>query len=164
MAVDLAQLVRGTLSYGLREPALDDIRFERILRGFAEHYDIVGNSHSRFSFERGEGYMKSRALDLFSLVDAGSVERVRDPGDNPIMGEGNVVPFLPRYGWLRLTLSMRATFILWSVIILAGWLLIGGGWLYWLVALVAGWTTAIVIVQRSLKRMLRHWLSRESWN
>ncbi len=160
MAVDLGQLARGMLSYSVREPALDDIRFERIRAGFGQHYLIAAQSSNRFSFERTEGYPRVGRLDAFGLVDGGVVERIGQERE----AEGNVITFAPRYGWLRYTLNLRTTFMIWAILFLFSAFATGGDWLAWLAGLIAIWTVTILLVQASLKRKIRHWLARESWN
>jgi hypothetical protein len=153
MAIDLGSLVRGQLVYSVREPALDDIRFERILRGFADHYEVTSHSLARFDFERGEGYVRAGRFDAFGLVDGGTVERLRDTSESNLPALGNVIQFAPRFG-----------FAIWLILFVAGCVIIGGDWLAWIVALVAVWTATIILVQLSLKSKLRRWLARESWN
>jgi hypothetical protein len=164
MAIDLASLVRGQLVYSVREAALDDVRFERILRGFADHYEVTSQSLARFDFERGEGYVRAGRFDAFGLVDGGTVERLRDTSDSNLPALGNVIQFAPRFGWLRFSLNLRVTFAIWLILFVAGCVIIGGDWLAWIVALVAVWTATIILVQLSLKSKLRRWLARESWN
>ncbi len=164
MAIDLASLVRGQLVYSVREAALDDVRFERILRGFADHYEVTSHSLSRFDFERGEGYLRAGRFDAFGLVDGGIVERLRDASDANPPALGNVIQFAPRFGWLRFSLNLRVTFAIWTILFIAGFVIVGGDWLAWLVALVGVVTVTIILVQLSLKSKLRRWLARESWN
>jgi hypothetical protein len=164
MAIDLASLARGQLVYSVREAALDDVRFERILRGFADHYLITNHSLARFEFERGEGYLRAGRFDAFGLVDGGSVERLRDTSDSNPPALGNVIQFAPRFGWLRLTLNLRVTFAVWLILFVTGLVIVGGDWLAWLVGLVGVWTITIILVQLSLKAKIRRWLARESWN
>jgi hypothetical protein len=165
MAINLGDLARGTLSYGVREPALDDIRFDRIRSGFSTHYIVHPGTSSRFSFERGEGYPRVGKFDAFTLVDSGSVERVRD-GEPVVEVEenGNVIPFGPRFGWLRFSLNIRSILFVWALLVFFTAMAVGGDWLFWLVALIALWTGTIVAVQRSLKAKVRGWLERGSWN
>jgi hypothetical protein len=164
MAVDLRDLARGVLTYATREPALDDVRFDRIRSGFEAHYIVQERGPTRFSFERGEGYPSVGRSDAFSLVDSGTVERVR--GDSAVEAEmdGNVIPFGPRYGWLRYSLNIRSILIVWALLFLFSALASGGDWLWWLVGVIAVWTITIVSVQRSLKAKVREWLARGSWN
>ncbi len=160
MAVDLSQLARGLLVYTVREPALDDVRFERIVNGFGGHYLIAARSPNRFTFERTEGYPSVGRFDAFGWVDGGSVERIGQER----AADGNVISFAPRYGWLRLSLNLRTTFMIWLLLFLFAAFAAGGDWLAWLVALVAIWTVTILLVQASLRTKIRRWLARESWN
>ncbi len=164
MAVNLKDLSRGILTYAVKEPALDDIRFDRIRSGFATHYLLDENSPSRFRFERGEGYPRVGKFDAFALVDGGSIMRFRDGEAEPSYEGDNVIAFAPRYGWLMLSLNIRSTLILWALLLLFLWFAFGGDWLAWLVGLIAGWTFAIVAVQRSVRSKIREWLARGSWN
>ena len=164
MAVNLSDLSKGILTYAVKEPALDDVRFDRIRTGFALHYLVDENSPNRFRFERGEGYPRVGRFDAFALIDSGSIMRVRDGGDVPAHDGDNVIAFTPRYGWLMLSLNIRSTLILWALMLLFLWFAFGGDWLGWLVALIAGWTGAIVAVQRSVRSKTREWLARGSWN
>jgi hypothetical protein len=165
MAINLGDLVRGTLSYSIREPALDDIRFDRIRSGFSVHYIVHAGTPSRFSFERGEGYPRVGKFDAFALVDSGSVERVRD-GEPVVEVEdnGNVIPFGPRFGWLRFSLNIRSILFVWALLVVFTALAVGGDWLFWLVGLIFIWTGTIIAVQRSLKAKVREWLAKGSWN
>jgi hypothetical protein len=160
MAVDLGQLVRGMLTYTVREPALDDVRFERIMNGFGQHYLISSRSPNRFSFERTEGYLRVGRFDAFGLVDGGKVERI---GQEQKV-EGNVVTFAPRFGWLRYSLNLRTTFMIWAILFLFSAFAVGGDWLAWLAGVIAVWTVTILLVQVSLRSKVRRWLARESWN
>jgi hypothetical protein len=160
MAVDMGQLARGMLCYAVREPALDDVRFDRIIAGFSDHYAVSRQSSNRFSFERTEGYLSVGRFDAFGLVDGGTVERVGEERE----ADGNVITFAPRYGWLRLTLNLRTTFMMTVLIFIFAGIAKGGDWLWWLVGLIASLTVTISIVQASLRRKLRRWLARESWN
>jgi hypothetical protein len=162
MAIDLGDLVRGTLTYAVREPALDDVRFERVRRGFGDHFLLSEASPNRFHFERGEGYLKVGRFDAFGWVDSGTVERLRV--EREAFEESNVVAFAPLYGWLRFSLNLRVTFLVWAFVLLFAWMAIGGDWMAWLVGVIAIWIATVVMVQWSLKRKLRHWLARESWN
>lgn len=164
MALDMAKLARGVLAWDVREQALDDVRFERVRNGFAEHYVILTQGQTGFNFERGEGYLKAGRFDAFALVDAGRVERIREARDLDPDLPGNVVAFTPRYGWLHYELVVRTTLIVWAALILCGWIALGGNGLLWIGALLLVWTMIIVMVQLSMKRKLRQWLARESWH
>jgi hypothetical protein len=164
MAVNLKDLSKGILSYAIKEPALDDVRFDRIRTGFAGHYLVDENSSSRFRFERGEGYPRVGRFDAFALIDSGSIMRVKDGGADPAFEGDNVIAFAPRYGWIMLSLNIRSTLILWALLLLFLWFAFGGDWLAWLVALIAGWTGAIIAVQRSVRAKMREWLAPRRWN
>ncbi len=160
MAVDLGQLARGMLCYAVAEPALDDVRFDRIERGFGEHYAVARLSANRFTFERTEGYLSAGRWDAFGLVDSGTVERVGHVRE----AEGNVISFAPRHGWLRFSLNLRTTFVMWAMLCLFAAIASNGDWLLWLAGFVAVEVVTIFLVQWSLRRKLRTWLARESWN
>ncbi len=160
MAVDMGQLARGMLCYNVHEPALDDVRFERIINGFEEHYAVSRLSSNRFSFERTEGYLRAGRFDAFGLVDGGSVERVGEAWES----DGNVISFAPRNSWLRFTLNLRATFMIWLLLFLFAAFARGGDWLLWLAAFIAVEALTVLLVQWSLKQKLRTWLARTSWN
>ena len=162
MAVDLKDLGRGVLTYVTREPALDDIRFDRIRAGFESHYLVQHGGTDRFTFERGEGYPRVGRFDAFSLIDSGSVERVRDGSAVEAEQGGNVIPFGPRFGWLRYSLNIRSILIVWAMLFLFSALAFWGQWLWWLVGIIAVWTATIIAVQRSLKGKVREWLARGS--
>lgn len=161
MAVDLGELVRGRLNYAVREAALDDVRFDRIRAGFAAHYLVHDLGANRFSFERGEGYLRAGRFDAFGLVDSGTVERVREGAP---VSDGNVIAFAPLNGWLRYTLDIRTTLIVWAFVVFFVAFGMGADWLLSLATLVAIWVVTIVLVQASLRKKVRIWLARESWN
>jgi hypothetical protein len=161
MAVDVNELVRGRLSYAVREAALDDVRFERVRNGFAAHYLVHDLGANRFSFERGEGYLRAGRFDAFGLVDGGQVERVREAAP---LSEGNVIAFAPIHGWLRYSLDIRTTLIVWAFVVFFVAFGFGADWLLSLAALVAIWVATIVLVQASLRKKVQAWLARESWN
>ncbi len=55
MPLDLPRLFIGTLIYNEPMAALDDLRFERILRGFAGHYLVHPLSQTQFALNGGRG-------------------------------------------------------------------------------------------------------------
>lgn len=73
MQLDPSQLFVGRLVYVEPVAALDDIRFERIIRGFAQHYEVTTHDAASFSFERGEGYLEISKGDAFGYVDRGTI-------------------------------------------------------------------------------------------
>lgn len=164
MAIDLGQLFAGRLVYDAPVAALDDVRFERIIRGFERHYLVTNHNATQFSFERGEGYINIGRFDAFGFVDHGSVERLRQ-APTAIDGAGSNVILMPSgYVGLRFVLHIRVILALWAVGLLAGWIFIRGDWMLWLIGFVAIVTATIVLIQRSLRAKLNAWLARESWN
>jgi hypothetical protein len=164
MAIDLGQLFAGRLVYDAPVAALDDVRFERIVRGFGQHYEVTSQSASKFYFERGEGYINIGRFDAFGFVDHGSVERLRElPPEIEGVG-GNVILMPKRYAGLRFMLHIRVIMTLWAFVMLSGWIFIRGDWMWWLIGFIAVVTGTIVLIQRSLRRKLADWLARESWN
>jgi hypothetical protein len=164
MAIDLGQLFLGRLVYEEASAALDDVRFERIIRGFAKHYDVTTHSSSLFSFARGEGYLQISRGDAFGYVDSGSIERLSNSPEPMDAPGGNVILMPPRFYGLRFTLNIRVLLIYWAFALVIGWLFFGGDWMFWLVGFVAASTTSIVLIRRSLRAKLDTWLARESWN
>jgi hypothetical protein len=164
MAIDLGQLFAGRLVYDAPVAALDDVRFERIVRGFAQHYEVTHHSASTFSFERGEGYINIGRFDAFGLVDHGSVERLRAVPPEIDGAGGNVILMPTRYAGLHFTLHIRVIMTLWAFGMLSGWIFIRGDWMWWLIGFIAAVTGTIVLIRRSLRAKLGAWLARESWN
>jgi hypothetical protein len=164
MAIDLGQLFAGRLVYDAPVAALDDVRFERIERGFAQHYEVTSRSTSTFSFERGEGYIKIGRFDAFGLVDYGTIERLRELPPEIEGAGGNVILMPTRYAGLRFVLHIRVIMTLWAFTMLSGWIFIRGDWMWWLIGFIAVVTGTIVLIRRSLRAKLAAWLARESWN
>ncbi len=161
---DIPQLFIGRLTYVEPLPALDDVRFERIVRGFAKHYDVTTLDGSRFTFARGEGYLRIGAGDAFGYVDSGIVERLRDRVQPADVAGDNVVAMPPRYNGLKLSFNFRVLLVYWAVSLIAGWLFFGGDWPYWLVGFIAATAASAALVRRSLRAKLAVWLARETWN
>ncbi len=164
MTVNLQALVKGELVYVQSWPALDNARFERIISGFEQHYDVGLVSGELFRFARGEGYLKLDKWDAFGLVDSGSVERLRANADQEDAPGGNIVMMPSRYSMLRYNLNVRVSLIYLAMAAVVGALAIGGGWIFWLFGYFISVAFAISLVRISLKRKLKTWLARESWN
>lgn len=164
MAIDLGQLMLGRVVYEEAVPALDDVGFERIIRGFAGHYEVTADSSTAFSFALGEGYLQANRGDAFGYVDSGSVERLTNSADPLEVPGGNVVLMPPRFYGLRFALNIRVLLIYWAFGLLLGWMFFGGQWIFWLAGFVAAATLSITLIRRSLRAKLSQWLARESWN
>jgi hypothetical protein len=163
--IDLAQVFLGRLVFSLPTPAMDDVRFERVLRGFGAHYLISETSGSRFAFERGEGFVKFDRFDPFAAIDRGEVERLRTARGVHEGGEGsNIVAFAPRFAALHFRLSVQVMYAVWLLLAIFGFLGAGGDPLYWLIGFLGVYGGNIALVRISLKRKLSLWLTRESWN
>jgi hypothetical protein len=154
----------GRLVYVEPSPALDDIRFERIVRGFAQHYDVTSHSARSFSFARGEGYLRLDRWDAFGYVDGGHVERLTDNFPEDQEPVGDVVMMPPRFNALRFSFNLRVALAFWVFVLLCGWLLIGGDWMWWLIGLVIAYGMTISVVRRSVRAKLETWLVRASWD
>ena len=162
-AIDWRRLADGTLVYEKPFAALDGERFERIVRGFGDHYETGWLTPDSFSFTRGEGYTKLERWDAFGYVDGGSVERLRkdelpDYGDN--------IAVLPA-GWrgLRFALNMRVILVFWAFLLVMARLFTGEGHIaWWIGGFLAIYALHVVLIMRSLDRKLARWLARASWN
>ncbi len=164
MAIDMGQIALGRLVYDVNVPALDDVRFERVVRGFARHYEVETQTGSRFSFARGEGYLSIGRWDAFGMIDAGSVERLRNIGEEQQQVGGNVILMPPRFGAIRFSLSMRVVLAFWAFALFCGWFFVGGDWIFWLFGYVLVVAGSIVMIRRSLATKLEIWLARSTWN
>jgi hypothetical protein len=160
---DLLQLFLGRLVYEEPVAALDDVRFERIIRGFGSHYQVTSASNTKFSFERGEGYHRFERLDAFAYVDLGSVERLGVKGIAPLP-DGNVIMMPPRFSSVRFTLQMRVIVAFWAFLFFSGWILIGGDALFWGIGFLIAYAVQAAMTVRSLRAKLTRWLARGSWN
>jgi len=164
--IDLRRLADGTLAYELPFAALDGERFERIQRGFAEHYDVERRSPDKFTFVRGEGYTRLERWDAFGYVDRGTVERVAaEP--LPAEGEGKNVVILPAgYRALRFTLNMRVILVFYAafLLVLRFVFLDDTSLLVWVAIFAVTYALHVALVKRSLSAKLKRWMARESWN
>jgi hypothetical protein len=161
---DVGQLLIGKLIYEEPFSALDDVRFERVIRGFAQHYDVTTHNASDFSFARGEGYLQISRGDAFGYVDSGRVERLSNAAPPMEAIGGNVVLMPPRYHGLRFTLNIRVLLVYWAFALLVGWLFFGGEWIFWLAGFFVAAAASVALIRRSLRAKLSTWLARESWN
>jgi hypothetical protein len=164
MSFDLRRLFSGELVYAEPWAALDNVRFDRIIHGFEEHYDVVIEDATQFRFMRGEGYLRLERWDAFGSVDGGTVARLRDPNTEPTEFGGNVVAMQPRFAALQFTLNVRVMLVYWMLGFVAFGLAIGGQWLFWLAGFVVAIIANILLIRWSLRRKLKRWLARESWN
>ena len=164
MRPHLGQLALGRLVYEAPLAAIDDVRFERIMRGFASHYEITSHSGTAFSFARGEGYHRFERFDAFGYVDGGMVERISAHQSNENTFDGVVVMMPPRFSILRFTLNMRVIIAFWAFTLFCGWALLRGDLLFWGIGFLAVYALYIALVAASLRRKLALWLARERWN
>lgn len=164
MRPDLQQLALGRLVYEAPMTSIDDVRFERIIRGFAGHYEITSHNGSVFTFARGEGYHRFERFDAFGYVDGGMVERISALGSNESEFEGAVVMMPPRFSALRFTLNMRVIVAFWAFTLFCGWALLRGEIFFWGIGFLGVYAVHIALVAASLRRKLALWLARESWN
>ncbi len=164
MAFEPLGLLKGELRFEVPIGALDDIRFERIVRGFAAHYLITRRDSSGFAFERGEGYVRAGRWDAFGYVDSGTVKRLAQASDTfAELGE-NVVAFQPRYAGLSCAFNIRVLLIFWVVALAAGGWLIGGPAVVWAFGFLVAIVFTAQLTRTSFQRKLNNWLARESWN
>ncbi len=164
MAIDIKQIFLGRLVYDMPIAALDDVRFERIRRGFGQHYLLPLNSPNMFSFERGEGFLSFGRTDAFAAIDKGEIIRLRTESPDPLSAGENVFAFRPIYGALNCTLNIRVILALWLMLFIISYFVVGGDWLFWIVGFFAVYGIHIALVRRSLKAKINGWLARESWN
>ena len=162
MPLDLPRLLIGTLIYEEPLAALDDVRFERILRGFASHYVVHPLSHLQFAFERGEGFDRFERLDAFAYVDGGTVQRLRVRPVEDWSAEGQVVTLPPPWTALRFELNIRVVLIFWALALIIARSFLGGDWLFWGLGFVALYGLHIALIRRSLRAKLKRWVVRET--
>ncbi len=164
MAYDIGQLLIGRLVYAEPVSALDDVRFDRILNGFAAHYEVQRDGVAGFQFSRGEGYLRAGRFDAFSLADGGHVERLRNSVAEMDLPDGNVVQMMPRWHGIRFTLTIRVVLLYWLFAMAALWLWLGGDWMLWLVLYIVALVGTVVMIRKSLRKKMDEWLAKESWN
>jgi hypothetical protein len=164
VALDIKQIFLGKLVYDLPIPALDEVRFERIRRGFGQHYLLPLNSPNMFSFERGEGFLSFGRTDAFAAIDKGEIIRLRSDGPETTEAGPNVFAFRPLYGALHCALNIRVILALWLMLFIISYFIVGGDWLFWIVGFFAVYGVHIALVRWSLKTKINEWLARESWN
>jgi hypothetical protein len=164
MSIDLGQIALGKLNYAIPIAALDDARFDRIRRGFGQHYLLVQNSPNMFVFERGEGFLSFGRFDPFAAIDKGAVTRLRTESPDPLEAGDNVFAFRPLYGALHFALNIRVILALWLMLFIISYFVVGGDWLLWIVGFLTVYGIHIAFVRRSLKTRIGEWLARESWN
>lgn len=164
--IDWRRLADGTLRYEMPWPAIDGDRFERVARGFGEHYELEWRTADGFAFGRGEGYTKLERWDAFGYVDRGTVERLRADAHDIEGGGDNVVMLPAGYRGIRFTLNMRVILIFWLVLlVMARFTLFDrSGWLPWIGGFAGVYVLHILLVMRSLRAKLSRWMTRESWN
>ena len=164
MALDLSRLFIGTLDYTIPFAALDDVRFERILRGFGSHYVVHPTSQSSFTFARGEGFDKFEKWDAFAYVDGGTVTRLREQAELEADPGSNIAILPPPWSGLRLPLNVRVVLLFWALALIIARSFTGGDWLFWLIGFLTLYGAHVALIRRSLKKKLGQWLARESWN
>ena len=160
MPLDLPRLLVGTLIYQEPMAALDDMRFERILRGFSSHYVVHALSQWQFAFERGEGFDRFERLDAFAYVDGGTVQRLRAAPLEEWTAAGQVVQLPPPWTALRFELNIRVVLIFWALAFLIARSFIGGDWLFWGLGFVSLYGLHIALIRRSLRAKLKRWVVR----
>ena len=162
MPLDLPRLFIGTLIYNEPMAALDDLRFERILRGFAGHYLVHPLSQTQFAFEREEGFDRFERWDAFAYVDGGTVTRLRGVEPVRIETSGNIRHFPAPWTALRFELNIRVVLIFWAFALIIARSFMGGDWLFWGLGFLALYGAHIALIRRSLRAKLRKWVVRES--
>lgn len=160
MPINLPRLFIGNLVYDERLAALDDVRFERILRGFAAHYVVHPLSQSQFAFARGEGFDRFERWDAFAYVDGGSVTRLRRSEAVDLDGAGNVTLLPPPWTALRLDLNIRVVIIFWAFALIIARSFLGGDWLFWGIGFLALYGAHVALIRRSLRKKLGKWVAR----
>ncbi len=161
MPINLPRLIVGTLIYEEPMAALDDMRFERILRGFAGHYVVHPLSQSHFAFERGEGFDRFERWDAFAYVDGGTVARLRRAEAIPVAGRGNMAILPPPWVALRFELNIRVVLIFWAFALIIARSFLGGDWLFWGIGFLALYGGHIALIRRSLRKKLKRWVVRD---
>jgi hypothetical protein len=161
MPLDLPRLFIGTLIYNEPMAALDDLRFERILRGFAGHYLVHPLSQTQFAFERGEGFDRFERWDAFAYVDGGTVTRLRGVEPVRIEASGNIRHFPAPWTALRFELNIRVLLIFWAFTLIIARSFVGGDWLFWGLGFLALYGAHIALIRRSLGAKLKRWVARE---
>jgi hypothetical protein len=162
MPLDLPRLLIGTLVYDEPMAALDDMRFERVLRGFAGHYVVHPLSQTHFAFERGEGFDRFERWDAFAYVDGGLVQRLRQERPLEIEGEGNIAILPPPWAVLRFSLNIRVVLIFWALALIIARSFIGGDWLFWGIGFLALYGAHVGLIRQSLRAKLKRWVARET--
>ncbi len=161
MPVDLPRLLIGTLIYEEPIAALDDRRFDRIVRGFASHYVVHPLSQLQFAFERGEGFDRFERWDAFAYVDGGTVQRLRVHRADP-QEEGRIVNLPPPWTALRFELNIRVVLIFWALALIIARSFLGGDWLFWGIGFLVLYGLHIALIRRSLRAKLRKWVVGET--
>ncbi len=164
MAFDPVALFKGELHFEMPLAALDDVRFDRIVRGFAAHYDVSQQDSISFQFARGEGYIRAGRWDAFGYVDSGRVVRIRQQTPEPYAESANVIAFQPRYAGLECRFNIRVLLIFWAFALAAGWWFGGGPFVAWAFAFLVAVIGSAQLTRASFRRKLNLWLARESWN
>lgn|GEM_PF-1425059 len=167
--IDWTRLPLGQIAWELEWPALDDVRFERVVDGFATHYAVTRRSTDIFDFERGEGFDRFGRLDAFAYVDSGRVQRLRAAPVElaALAGAGGSITAFPA-GWraLAFTLNIRVALIFWAVALVATKLIFApwSSWAWWLLGFAFVYAVYVRLAMRSLRAKLETWLRRDSWN
>jgi len=162
MPINLPRLFVGTLIYDEPSAVLDDMRFERIMRGFSSHYVVRPVSQRQFVFERGEGFDRFERWDAFAYVDGGTVTRLREHREIDIEGQGNIVLLPPPWTALRFHLNIRVVLIFWAFALIIARSFLGGDWLFWGIGFLALYGAHVGLIRRSLRKKLAVWISRGS--
>lgn len=167
--LDWTRLPLGILAWELEWPALDDVRFERVVSGFQEHYVVTRTAPDSFDFERGEGFDRFGRLDAFTYVDSGQVRRIRAAPialDQGVGGSASVTAFPAGWRSIAFRLNIRVLLIFWAVALIAARFLLApsSNWIWWLAAFVLVYAGYVSLAMRSLRLKLANWMRRESWN
>lgn len=164
--IDWKALVTGIVAYEQPFAALDGERFERIERGFGEHYQVDRLSSDAFGFSRGEGYTRLPRWDAFGYVDRGTVARVRN-AETELPDVGSNIAVLPA-GWkaIRFSLDIRVILIFWAALIAGTYFFAAPNSpiQFWVAGFVVIWALHVRLVMRSLDGKLARWMARSSWN
>lgn len=164
MPVDLPRLFLGTLAYDEAVAPLDDARFSRIANGFAGNYVVVPQSDNAFRFERGEGFDRFERFDAFAYVDGGTVVRSRASMLPDVEMTPGVAILAPEVSTIRFSLNVRVILIFWAAALLVARWFVGGDWLFWEIGFLVLYGAHVALIRASLRRKLKTWLARESWN
>jgi hypothetical protein len=156
-------LLLGRLSYDWDVSALDRTGFDRILRGFDNHFQTTPDGNAAFNFARREGYVKVGNWDAFGLIDSGRVEWVTGTEQEAKYG-GNVVSLMSRSGRLHFRFNIQVVLIFWAFALFVLAWIFGGFPMFWVAAWGIIYAATARMIQRDITKKLSVWVGPKSWN